>query len=266
LYEKNRYRLLIFNCGGRQTIGGTDLCYSEAAATPDLTKFLFFGRLYIFERLCKESILLKMLQFFQVRKHYNGRPILSIPALNLANGVYWLQGTNGSGKTTLLRMIAGLIPFEGDIFFEDVSLRHKPLDYRRKIAWAEAEPLYPDFLTGTELINFYQEIRKAPAGQADRLSFFLGMQPWLATPVSSYSSGMVKRLSLLLAFLGEPALILLDEPLATLDAEAAFLLPDLIREYHQEHGTGFIFSSHHAFNSGSLGMEKKLLITGKTIH
>lgn len=48
-----------------------------------------------------------MLQFSQVKKHYNGQQILLIPALDLANGVYWLQGVNGSGKTTLLRMIAG---------------------------------------------------------------------------------------------------------------------------------------------------------------
>ena len=206
-----------------------------------------------------------MLQFSQVKKHYNGQQILLIPALDLANGVYWLQGVNGSGKTTLLRMIAGLIPFEGDIFFEGISLHHKPLDYRRKLSWAEAEPLYPAFITGVELITFYQDVRKATAQQIGRLTVFFGMQPWLTTPIGSYSSGMVKRLSLLLAFIGDPALILLDEPLATLDAEAALLLPGLIKEYHQDRGTGFIFSSHHSFNSGSLDMQKKLLITGKTI-
>ncbi|MDP4250947.1 MAG: ABC transporter ATP-binding protein [Bacteroidota bacterium] len=207
-----------------------------------------------------------MLEIRSGKKVYNGREILNIPLLQLDKGIYWLQGINGSGKTTLLRMIAGLIPFGGDILLDGTSLQQQPLLYRRKISWAEAEPLYPDFITGREIISFYQHVRKAPALQAEKLIHLFGMKQHFSTPVGSYSSGMIKRLSLLLAFLGNPSLVLLDEPLATLDAEAVLLLPDLIAEYQQDFGTSFIFSSHQSFKTGSMFINKKLLAAGQTIH
>jgi ABC-2 type transport system ATP-binding protein len=92
------------------------------------------------------------------------------------------------------------------------------------------------------------------------------MGQYLSTQTGSWSSGMIKRLSLLLAFIGDPALILLDEPLATLDNEAVLLLPELIREYHVNNGISFIFSSHYSFQADSFPVEKKLLIRDQTVH
>ena len=207
-----------------------------------------------------------MLQFLNTKKAYVNDPIIEIPSLQLDAGVYWLQGINGSGKTTLLRMIAGLSPFEGDITLHGVSQRTHPLIYRKKISWAEAEPAYPPFITGKDLVLFYQEIRKAPDQQIDKLIIFSGLQKNLTNPIGTYSSGMVKRLSLLLAFIGQVPLIVLDEPLSTLDAEALHTLPDLINEYRQQYGTSFIFSSHQPFLSEKLAIDKKLTITARTIH
>src|SRR5665213_2626780 len=110
-----------------------------------------------------------MLEIRSGKKVYEGREILNIPHLQLEKGIYWLQGINGSGKTTFLRMIAGLIPFSGDILFEGISINEKPLPYRRQISLAEAEPLYPSFITGREMISFYQHIRKATSQQTDQL-------------------------------------------------------------------------------------------------
>ncbi len=70
------------------------------------------------------------------------------------------------------------------------------------------------------------------------------MHRFLSMPVGTYSSGMAKKLSVMLAFIGRPSLILLDEPLATLDDEAIQAIPDLMNAYHKEFKTGFIFSSH----------------------
>ena len=207
-----------------------------------------------------------MLRFFSTKKRYDQDVVIDIPEFQLQEGVYWLQGINGSGKTTLLRMIAGLSPFEGDIVFKEISQNKQPLLYRKQVSWAEAEPLYPSFITGNDLVLYYQHIRKAAAKQVDRLIAFSGLGKNLSKPVGVYSSGMVKRLSLLLAFIGNVPLILLDEPLATLDAEAVHALPDLINEYRKEYGTNFIFSSHQPFLSETLLVDGKLLITGKTIH
>lgn len=206
-----------------------------------------------------------MLQFVQAQKLYGEQLVLAVPSLRLDKGIYWLQGINGSGKTTLLRMIAGQIPFDGDILFESTSLRHKPLVYRGKVSWAESEPQYPDFITGRELVAFYQDIRKASFRQIDKLIGLFKIQQYLSSPIGSYSSGTIKKLSLLLAFIGNPSLILLDEPLATLDAGSALLLPQLISEY-QDLGVSFVFSSHQSIKTGSLSINKILVISDQTIH
>jgi ABC-2 type transport system ATP-binding protein len=200
-----------------------------------------------------------MLQFANVYKTYDQQPVLEISNLTLERNIYWLQGINGSGKTTFLSMLAGLIPFNGDILLDGINLRQNPLSYRRLVNFAEAEPLYPDFLTGIELVKFYQDIRKAASVQTDLLVNLFNMHRFLSMPIGSYSSGMIKKLSLLLAFIGKPSLILLDEPLATLDEGSVHILPELISAYNKEFKTCFIFSSHQPFKSYSLVINKILI-------
>jgi ABC-2 type transport system ATP-binding protein len=206
-----------------------------------------------------------MLQFENVYKSYNQQPVLEIDNLTLDRKVYWLQGTNGSGKTTLLRILAGQIPFSGDVLLEGISLRQNPLSYRRLVSFAEAEPMYPDFITGLELVRFYQEIRQSTTTQTDMLINLFRMHRFLSKPVGTYSSGMVKKLSLLLAFIGKASLILLDEPLATLDEGSIHILPDLISAYYKEFKTCFIFSSHQPFKSYSQEINR-IAITNQSVH
>jgi ABC-2 type transport system ATP-binding protein len=205
-----------------------------------------------------------MLHFDQVYKSYDQQAILDISNLELEQNIYWLQGINGSGKTTFLSMLAGLLPFRGEIRLDGTNLRQNPLSYRRLVNFAEAEPLYPEFMTGSELIHFYQSVRKASPVQTDMLIQLFKIHRFISNPIETYSSGMVKKLSLLLAFIGKPSLILMDEPLATLDEESVHILPDLISAYFKEFNTSFIFSSHQSFRSGALQI-KKILITEQSL-
>jgi ABC-2 type transport system ATP-binding protein len=185
-----------------------------------------------------------MLELCQVQKSYGGEKILDIPDLQLSAGIYWLQGANGSGKTTLLRLLAGLLPFRGDVRVHNHSLRQTPVAYRRTISWADAEPLYPGFLSGDDLISFYRKIQQPPPGQVDALIGHFGIKSWLSSRAETWSSGMTKKLSLVLAFIGKPALILLDEPLITLDHDSTGCLMELIVDYQRLYDTSFFFSSH----------------------
>ena len=183
-----------------------------------------------------------MLQLTNFRKPYDVQTIFSIPNLQLEQGVYWLKGENGSGKSTFLRSVAGIIPFEGEITVHAVSLRKQRMQYTRDVFFAEAEPIFPSFLTGNDLINFYKEAKGENTTLADELINFFRSEPYLKNKVATYSSGMIKKLSLVLAFIGQPKLVLLDEPFITLDVEAVRVLQDLISATSMQ--TSFIISSH----------------------
>ena len=161
-------------------------------------------------------------------------------------------------------MLAGLIPFKGNIHLDGINLHKDPVSYRSLVHFAEAEPLYPDFLSGHELVGFYQEIRKAATVQIDMLINLFKMHHFLKSSIGTYSSGMAKKLSLMLAFIGRPSLVLLDEPLAMLDAGSVHILPELINAYHKEFKTGFIFSSHQPMNMLSL-KTNEILITDHSL-
>ena len=177
-------------------------------------------------------------------KKYGQQVILTIPSFQLAKGIYWVKGANGSGKTTLLKILSGLIPFEGSVSVDAVSQKQDPLRYRQLISWAEAEHLYPDLLTGDELLRLYQQVRKVPGSEMSRLTRLFSITSFTHSKIATYSAGMLKKLSLTLSFIGDTRLILLDEPFITLDAAACKQLGAYIAARYNENNTSFIMSSH----------------------
>lgn len=188
-----------------------------------------------------------MLQFEQTEKYYGNHLALQIPLLKLADGLYWLKGENGSGKTTLMKMIAGLHPFKGDILLDDTSIIKDRNNFLGFVNYGEAEPVYPSFLTAEDLLLFYCNTKNAPiAGSIQRLKD-LHIYDAYKNAIGSYSSGMLKKLSIVLAFVGNPKWILLDEPLITIDVAAVALVCEWIKQMHHEMGVSFIISSHQTF-------------------
>ncbi|MEO8173262.1 MAG: ATP-binding cassette domain-containing protein [Sediminibacterium sp.] len=206
-----------------------------------------------------------MLQFDTVQKHYGNFLALNIPSLTLADGVYWLQGENGSGKTSFLKMIGGLHPFTGDISLGDYSIKKDRVSYLQKINYAEAEPLYPSFLTGKDLVKLYCETKKTNEQQSLQLLEQLHIADAYNKPVGTYSSGMLKKLSLVLAFTGDPKWILLDEPLITLDTNSVAIICSLINTLHKEKSVSFIITSHQPFQDSALHLTGTLAAAHQTI-
>jgi len=206
-----------------------------------------------------------MLQFDAVKKYYGNFLALDIPSLTLNNGVYWLQGQNGSGKTTFLKMIGGLHPFDGDIRLPGCSIKKNRIPFLRCVNYAEAEPLYPDFITAKDLVQLYCHTKKGSLSQAMALLEQLHIIPAYTKPLGTYSSGMLKKLSLALAFIGNPKWILLDEPLITVDAEAVAIICSLINTSNLEKDISFIITSHQPFQAGMLTVTQTLLAVDQTI-
>jgi len=209
-----------------------------------------------------------MLQFRKVEKYYGAHLALTVPDLDLQKGMYWIQGENGSGKTTFLKMLAGLHPFKGEVILgleKPLSILKDRNDFLKSVNYAEAEPLYPPFLTAKDLVELYGATKKADIDAAKQQLEELHILDAYLQPVGTYSSGMVKKLSLVLAFMGNPDWILLDEPLITIDVAAVELVCKWINDWHARKGISFLISSHQSFASG-LDFTGNIRVFDKTLH
>ena len=206
-----------------------------------------------------------MIRIRNYTKQYGDQPILHIDSLDIEAKIYWVKGQNGAGKTTLFKSLSGMIPFSGDLSIDNIDLRKSPRDYRLAINYAEAEPVYPSFLSGLELVDFYASSKSADPSQVRDLLQYFNISNYLSNPVGTYSSGMMKKLSVLLAFVGKPRFILLDEPLVTIEDSFLPLIYDLIRKYHADSNTGFLISSHQALDGKHLHDYDILTVANQTV-
>lgn len=206
-----------------------------------------------------------MLSVKQFTKSYNNRLIIQLTNWDLSAGIHWLKGQNGSGKTTLFKSIAGMLPFEGTIVLNNqFDIHRHPIDYRLRVNYSEAEPVFPEFLTAWELICWVGTAKRVTSQQTNDLIDAFAIREFMKTPVGTYSSGMLKKTSLVLAFLGNPSLILLDEPLITLDQAATKTVIRLVDEYHKR-GVSFLLSSHQDFNLSALAVDSVWQVTNQTL-
>ena len=198
-------------------------------------------------------------------KKYNDQLVLDIKELSIAPGIYWVKGPNGAGKTSFFRSISGIIPCKGSVDIDASNLHKNPTVYRRLINYAEAEPVLASFLTGYELIAFYVDSKGGDMPAAQTLIEYFGIQSFVQNPIGTYSSGMLKKLSVLLAFIGTPQIILLDEPLITIEDTFLPKIYALIKQWHKERNTTFLISSHQPLDYESIGHYKTLQLADKTI-
>lgn len=204
------------------------------------------------------------LALHDIEKAYDSNIVLKFDTLTIPHGIYWLKGGNGIGKTTFFRVLTGQTPFKGQVILDEMSLRDHPTSFRSKISYAEAEPQYPSFVTGRELLRFYQEVRKATTEQVEELAQRFDLTAYLDQKVGGYSSGMLKKLSLLCAFIGEVDLYILDEPLITIDTQSAEKLYQLINQKAQA-GKSFLLSSHQDIDRDKITLDGVLEISDKQV-
>lgn len=204
------------------------------------------------------------LKLQNITKKYGSHIVLEFDEWKIDSGIYWLKGGNGTGKTTLFRIISGQTPFDGSVLLNDINLKKQSTDFRSKISYAEAEPQYPLFITGEELLNFYKDVRNAKQVDINILTDLFEMTSFLNQKIGGYSSGMLKKLSLICAFIGDVELYILDEPLITIDTISADKLYQLIAEKAKQ-GKSFLISSHQEIDATKLMINNVFAIENKRV-
>lgn len=157
--------------------------------------------------------------------------------------IFGLLGPNGAGKTTTIKMIAGLVePSAGRVSFPAAG-RRPPigavLEGSRNLYWR---------LSPWENIRYFGEIKGVPirrlGEQAAELMELFGIADRRDRPAQTLSRGMQQKLAVVLAFLGEPELLLLDEPTLGLDVASSLTIQRLLKQLCRERGITIIVTTH----------------------
>ncbi len=181
-------------------------------------------------------------------KTYGLAPVLRDVNLRLLPGAgAFVIGGNGAGKSTLLRILAGLeAPSSGRALVFGQDARKLAARYRRRIGMMTHQSfLYPN-LTARENLEFFAELYSIadPRASVDQWLARVGLAEVADSRVRTFSRGMEQRLSAARAMLHDPALLLLDEPFASLDHDGAEIVAALIRTAVERHAS--VIATAHA--------------------
>jgi ABC-type multidrug transport system ATPase subunit len=184
-----------------------------------------------------------MVELQEVTVRFGPRLALRELSLNVpAGGSLALWGPNGAGKSTTFNTILNLVPYKGRILIDGRDAAREGASVRRLIGWAPQE-LAPADLTVARTVTFMADVREAKVPSVAEYLEPFGLTDTVGQTVAALSGGQRKRLSLALALLGDPAVLLLDEPTANLDPEGRHEMIRLLLGLRRQ-GKTLIMASH----------------------
>lgn len=178
-----------------------------------------------------------------------------------SGGIFAILGPNGSGKTTLIKSILGMvIPDRGDIELEGERVKNK-WKYRNKINYLPQIANFPANLTVKELISMVKNLRPKKANDQKLIELF-DLNPYLDKKLGNLSGGTKQKVNIVLTFMFESDLIILDEPTTGLDPISLIHLKEII-QLQKEQGRTILITTHIMSFVEEVADEIVFLLDGK---
>ncbi len=190
-----------------------------------------------------------MIQLIELGKRFGN--LVAVDGINLkvdSGEAFGFLGPNGAGKTTTIKMMAGLIkPTSGKVVIDGWDLAEHPKQAKQVVGFIPDRPFLYEKLTALEFLRFiaglYNFTSNGVEGKIDYLFGLFGLTDWRNELIESFSHGMKQRLVMASAFVHQPKLIIVDEPMVGLDPKGAKLVKEVFRGFCAKGGT--IFMSTH---------------------
>ena len=182
------------------------------------------------------------LQISNLTKNYGKKEVLEDIDFSFESGkIYGLLGRNGAGKTTFFNSLNEDIDIDsGEFFLDGDKLTTDDIGY------ATATPVVPEFLTGKEFIQFFLDINEDRIGKRRSIDYYFDLVELTKKDqdilLKEYSHGMKNKIQILISIIANPKVILLDEPLTSLDIVVQEDMKKLLKSLKEDHI--IIFSTH----------------------
>ena len=188
-----------------------------------------------------------MLEVRQLCKSYGGRQVLAPASFVLPPGqCLGLAGSNGSGKSTLLRLLALIQrPDSGDVRFQGRSVLGDRHFLRQELGYVPQSAELARELTVEQQLDLWRRACDLTGPTPPEVLELLGLEPLQKKPIRALSGGMAQRVSIALALLARPQVLLMDESTAGLDRDYVPRLLDWLEGVYLPGGGSVIWCSHH---------------------
>jgi Cu-processing system ATP-binding protein len=203
-----------------------------------------------------------MIQIENLHKRFGENQILKGIDIQIKNGVLAVLGPNGSGKTTLNKCILGMVfPDKGKIIVNEQDINNR-WNYRKEIDYLPQIANFPNNITVSELIKMIKDLRNAKSKDETYLLNLFKLQPFLNKKLNNLSGGTKQKVNLLLTFMFDSPIIILDEPTTGLDPAALIILKQLIEE-EKKKGKTILVTSHIMSFVEEISDEIMFILEGK---
>ena len=209
-----------------------------------------------------------MLAIQNISKKYGDKTALNHVTLTLSSGVCALLGPNGAGKSTLMNIITdNLKPDEGKVCWNEVEIQKAKAVYRGILGFAPQQQGLYDGFSGRRFLSYMGTLKNISSkdlrDEIERVSSYVNLSDVLNRPIGAYSGGMKQRLLIAQAVMGNPELLIMDEPTAGLDPRERVRIRQKLKELSE--GKIILIATHVVSDIESIADEVIILKSGEVM-